>query len=278
MPHQPLSSLLLPRFEQEMRLRNYSPRTIQAYLSCLRRYSTWCQPIPPRDVAPEVPRSFLLHLLDLGASRSVMDQHVSALRFLYVELYERNPAEFVIPRPRRGQRLPEVPTRAQVLELAAAAGNARNRLAVLFIYSSGVRVSELVALDVGDVDLGELVVRVRAGKGSRDRLTITSARLVPALQQVIGVRPRLAPLFASIHGGRWSARSLQQVMQRARLEAGFGERFTPHSLRHAFATHLLESGVDLRAIQQLLGHKHLQTTTRYARMTHPSRMRLTSPL
>jgi len=278
MPTNPLSIHLLPRVEQEMRLRNYSPRTISTYLACIKRFALWCAPISPRDVQPEVPRAFLLHLLDLGASRSLIDQHVSALRLLFVQLYLRDPAHFVIPRPKRGKHLPFVPTRAQVLRLAKSVQNPRHRLTILFIYSSGVRVSELVDLDIGDIDLGELVVRVRGGKGNRDRLTITSAKLVPALKHLMGDRPRLAPLFVAAHGRRWSSRSVQHVLQRARLEADLPAQLTPHSLRHAFATHLLESGVDLRAIQQLLGHKHIQTTTRYARMTHPSRMRLCSPL
>ena len=112
MPHQPLSPHLLPRVEQEMRLRNYSPRTIQTYLSCLRRFITWCSPTPPREVPAETVRAFLLHLFELGASRSLIDQHVSALRFLYVQLYRRDRSEFVVPRPRRDQKLPDVPTRA----------------------------------------------------------------------------------------------------------------------------------------------------------------------
>lgn len=274
----PLSTQLLPRVEQEMRLRNYSPRTISTYLACIKRFAQWCAPTSPRDVEPDVPRAFLLHLLDLGASRSLMDQNVSALRLLFVQLYRRDPAQFVIPRPKRGKHLPFVPTRGQVLRLAEVVQNPRHRLTILFIYSSGVRVSELVDMNVGDVDLGELIVRVRSGKGNRDRLTITSAKLVPALQRLIGDRPRLAPLFAAAHGRRWSSRSVQHVLQRGRVAADLPAQLTPHSLRHAFATHLLESGVDLRAIQQLLGHKHIQTTTRYARMTHPSRMRLHSPL
>ncbi len=278
MQTQTMSPYLLERVAQEMRLRNYSQRTIDTYVSCLRRFSEFVHPGAPRDVDFEVVRSWLLDLVDLGASRTVVDQHVSALRFLFQELYRREGVNFEIPRPRKSQKLPYVPSRQEVLSLSQAAGNERHRLAILFMYASGVRVSELVAVNVGDVDLEELVVRVVEGKGQKDRLTVLSEQLVPGVKRLMAGKTALEPLFANREGGRWSSRSVQHLVQRSRVVAGLPAGLTPHSLRHAFATHLLESGVELRAIQQLLGHKHLKTTTRYARMTHPTRMRVTSPL
>lgn len=278
MPVQPLSTDLLERVAQEMRLRNYARRTIKAYVSCLRRFAHHIRPQVPREVATADVRAWLLELRNAGASRSLMDQHVSALRFLYRELYGRKDAALNIPRPRKNQALPFVPTRAQVLQLADSIANRRHRLAILFLYSTGVRVGELVALNVGDVDLEELVVRVLEGKGRKDRLTVVSQSLGDDLRRLMAGRSRLEPLFPNEYGQRWSARSVQHVMQRARIQVGLPAGTTPHSLRHAFATHLLEQGVELRAIQQLLGHKNLKTTTRYARMTHPGRMKVVSPL
>lgn len=278
MTDSPLSPLLLPRVEQEMRLRNYASRTIQTYVACIRQYAQHLMPVSPRDASAEDARGWLLRIVDLGASRSLVDQHVSALRFLYGELYGREVEALSIPRPRKDRRLPHVPSREEVLQLADAVPNPRHRLAVLFTYSSGVRVSELVAVDVGDLDIEGRVVRVVEGKGRKDRLTVFSQRLVPDLERLVFGRSRLEPLFPNAHGLRWSARSMQNVVQRARVAAGLSDGLTPHSLRHAFATHLLEGGVALRAIQQLLGHRHLETTTRYARMTHPGRMRIQSPL
>ncbi|HCH63762.1 MAG TPA: hypothetical protein DFR83_13230 [Deltaproteobacteria bacterium] len=278
MPVKPLSTDLLERVAQEMRLRNYARRTIQAYVSCLKRFARHIHPTAPRDLPSAAVRSWLLELRDAGASRSLMDQHVSALRFLYGELYGRDDTALDIPRPRKNQALPFVPTREQVLQLADSIPNRRHRLAILFLYSTGLRVGELVALNVGDVDLDELVVRVLEGKGRKDRLTVVSRSLVRDLRRLMDGRSRLEPLFPNAHGVRWSARSVQHVMQRARIQVGLPSGTTPHSLRHAFATHLLEQGLELRAIQQLLGHKNLKTTTRYARMTHPGRMKVVSPL
>jgi site-specific recombinase XerD len=273
-----LSTELFPRFQQEMRLRNYAPRTVETYVSCLRSYVAWLEGEAPRSVADEVPRSYLVSLVEAGASRSLVDQHVSTLKLLYIELYGWPEERLAVPRPRREKALPVVPTKSEVLRMAGALANEKHRLAILLAYGSGLRVSELVGLDVGDVDVDELLVRVRAGKGRKDRVTVLAASLVPDVISRIGGRSRFAPLFDSAGGGRWSVRSVQAVVADARIRSGVTSRVTPHSLRHAFATHLLEGGTSLRVIQQLLGHASIQTTTRYARMTHPARMKVTSPL
>lgn len=278
MPRPVLALELFPRFQQELRLRNYAQRTIDTYTSCLRSYVRWLEGEVPRAVEDDVPRSYLMSLIEAGASRSLVDQHVSTLKFLYLELYGWPLERLSVPRPRREKSLPVVPTRGEVLRMAGALTNEKHRLAILLCYGSGLRVSELVGLDVGDVDLDELLVRVRGGKGRKDRLTVLAGALVPDVIVRIGGRSPLAPLFESAAGGRWSKRSMQQVVVAARVRAGVSGRVTTHSLRHAFATHLLEGGTSIRVIQQLLGHASIQTTTRYARMTHPSRMRVSSPL
>ena len=278
MPAPTLSKSLLPRYEQEMRLRNYAPRTIKTYTCCLRQYVRWISPITPRNVNPETPRVFLLHLLDLGASRTLIDQHISALKLLYIEMYDWDPGALRISRPRRARTLPVVPTRQEIMRLANAITNPKHQLAVLLLYATGVRISELIALDISDIDLDDLTVRVRSGKGRKDRLTILSPRLIPALQRQIGSRPHTDPLFNSEWGGRWSVRSAQQVVRRACRKAGLQKRVTPHSLRHSFATHLLEAGTDIRVIQSLLGHSRIETTTRYTHIAGPFRLKIQSPL
>lgn len=274
----PMSPLLLERVRQEMYLRNYSARTIDTYVSCLRRYAEWLAPVVPRNAPSDAPKVWLSELLQAGASRTLTDQCVSALKFLYFELYRWEEADLSVPRPRRGDHLPDVPSKEEVLQLAACIANRRHQIAVLFLYATGVRVSELVALNVGDVDLDARVVRVRSGKGNKDRLTIIARRLVPELRWLNAGRSSVHPLFESRDGGPWSARSVQNVVQRARERSGLGMKVTPHTLRHAFATHLLEAGTELRVIQQLLGHRHITTTTRYARMRDPRRMQVPSPL
>lgn len=278
MPAAVLSGELFSRFRQEMRLRNYAARTVETYATCLRAYVAWLGGVAPRTVEDEVPRSYLVSLVEAGASRSLVDQHVSTLKLLYIDLYGWPAERLAVPRPRREHALPVVPTRSEVLRMAAAITNDKHRLGLLMCYGSGLRVSELVAVDVGDVDVDELLVRVRSGKGRKDRVTVLAASIVPDVLRQMGGRSPVMPLFESALGGRWSVRSMQQVVADARIRAGVRGRVTPHSLRHAFATHLLEGGTSLRVIQQLLGHANIQTTTRYARMTHPARMKVSSPL
>jgi len=273
------SNSLLERFKQELRLRNYAARTITTYSSCLRQYTRWLAPKFPRDAAPDDPHSFLVHLVELGAGRSLVDQHISMLRLLYVELYGWSAEGLQITRPKRGKHLPVVPSRAEVLQLADAISNRKHRTAILLAYGSGLRVSELVALRVADVDVAQLLVRVHRGKGDKDRVTILSEGLVEDVAWLQAGQQPWEPLIRSRQGGGpLSTRSVQEVVARARRQAGLCPELTPHSLRHAFATHLLEAGTDLRVIQVLLGHQRIETTTRYTRTVSPAKMRIRSPL
>lgn len=232
----------------------------------------------PRDADAERVRRYLLDLADAGASRSLVSQNVSALKFLYVRLYRWPPKVFDVPRPRKERRLPYVPTRDEILAMASATSNHRHRTAMLMLYGSGLRLSELIALRIKDLDLDRLILRVHQGKGRKDRLTIVSPRLRDDLLVQIGRRDPADLLLPSRSGTEWAPRSVQKFVARAAARARVSGPVSPHSLRHAFATHLLEAGTDLRVIQALLGHVDIRTTTRYAHMRDPNRVRVVSPL
>lgn len=272
-----LSPYLLPRFEQELRLRNYRPNTIKAYANALRAWLRWLDGRPPREATPDTVRAWLLSLIDAGRSRSYVDQAISALKFLYVELYKLCSArDFPIERPRRERTLPHVLSRRQVLDMADAVANRRHRLALLLLYAAGLRVSELIAANVGDVCLDRGTLHVRMGKGGKDRYTVLSDRPVEDLRWIIGDRPCRAPLIPARTGERWTVRSIQKVV--ARAGAAIGVHASCHMLRHSFATHLLEAGTDIRFIQDLLGHAKIETTTRYTHLRNPAAIRVVSPL
>ena len=259
-------------------MRGFSPRTISTYLSCLRRYVGWLSPVYPRDADAETVRRYLLDLTDAGVSRSLVSQTVSALKFLYVHLYEWPRQVFKVPRPRKEHRLPYVPTRDEILAMATVTANRRHQAAILMLYGSGLRISELIGLRVSDLDLDRLLLRVVQGKGRKDRLTLVSSRMRADLLDLTSGRAGDQPLFPSRDGGSWAARSVQKFVSQAAARARIAGRVTPHSLRHAFATHLLEGGTDLRVIQGLLGHVDIRTTTRYAHMRDPNRVHVQSPL
>jgi site-specific recombinase XerD len=275
----PLSTQLIPRYRQELALRHYARSTTKTYTSVIRSWAAWLGPVHPRQATDEDIRAFLYAGMEMGLSRSWVDQAISALRFLYVALYERSSAPFEsVVRPRREQKLPDVPTREEVLRLADTIRNRKHRLAVLLMYGSGLRVSEVVGLAVRDALLERFQLKVRASKGAKDRLTLLSPSLVGELEWLIGDRGRDAPLFPSQRGGALHKRSVQHVVSAARARADLGVHVTCHSLRHAFATHLLEGGTDLRVIQLLLGHRSIHTTTRYTHMRDPNRLHVRSPL
>jgi site-specific recombinase XerD len=272
-----LSNKLIERYKQEMRLRNYAKRTIATYVSCLQKYVRWLQPVAPRAAADEEVRAYLLEILERGLSRSYVDQNISALKLLYVELYGRSRDNFKFKRPKREQALPYAPTRAEVLKLAEQIANRKHRLAVLLLYASGLRVAELVALNVGDVFLESATLRIRQAKGRKDRRSVFSDSLRDDLKWISGERPPDSPLILSRGGGRWTTRSLQKVVQKAARAANL-PTVSCHGLRHAFATHLLERGTDLRIIQELLGHSRMRTTERYTHMRDPNSVGVVSPL
>ena len=273
-----LSPYLFERYRQELTLRGYADNTIRAYTSCLRSYVAWLSPVVPRDATDEQVRGYLLARLEEDRTRAYVNQVVSALKLLYHELYGRSSETFVVPRPKQGRFLPRVLRKDEVLRIAYALTNDKHRLVVLTLYATGLRVSELVALRVGDLDLDGLRVHVRAGKGRKDRVTLLSEHIREELAATCEGRPGNAAVFQSQMGGALTARTIQRVVQNGARRAGLPGKITPHSLRHSFATHLLEGGTDLIHIQALLGHNDLRTTMRYIHLRDPQRLHLRSPL
>ncbi|MBM4367741.1 MAG: tyrosine-type recombinase/integrase [Deltaproteobacteria bacterium] len=265
---------------EELALRHYSRHTARAYLSALRAWLAWIAPVFPREAGSESIRAFLVEMAEAGLSRARIDQAVSALRFLYVELYGRRDASaFDVPRPRRESTLPRVLSRPEILRLADACTNRKHRVVILLMYAAGLRVSEAAAIKIRDVDFERNTLFVRGGKGRKDRITVLSPVLGGDLTWLADGRPAQKALFAAENTGeQLSVRTLQHVVERAARRAGLEGRVSCHTLRHSFATHLLESGVDIRFIQDLLGHARIETTSRYTHVRNPAAIRIMSPL
>lgn len=278
--HTQLPTGLIARVRVELQLRHYSRHTVRAYVAAIRLWARFLAGNPPRDATTEQMRAFLHQRIGEGAERSTIDHAVSALRFLYVELYGLHTAEtFSVPRPRRRKFLPQVLSRDQIIRLADACNNRKHRLAVLVMYAAGLRVGELAQLCIGHIDLEQHSLCVRSGKGNKDRVTIFSEMLVPDLRWICAGRRAKEPVFVSATTGKHlCVRTFQHVVERAALRAGLEGRVSCHTLRHSFATHLLEKGVDIRFIQELLGHVKIETTTRYTHVSQPTIMRIVSPL
>jgi len=277
--------LLEPFLEHLEWERNLSPRTLAAYRRELLGFSNFAavelRREGPTAVVPADVRAWLaqLHARRLGPSS--VQRSLAAIRTFFRYLCSEgiavsNPAE-AIPHPRSPRRLPEVPTAADVERLMSGfpdtGAGARDRAIVEMLYGAGLRVGELVGLDVDDVQLRQRLVRVR-GKGRKMRLVPFGRAAARAIRLYLPVRAdwapptgeRSEPLFLNQRGGRLTDRSVRRLLDQAIRRVSGLHRLHPHALRHAFATHLLEAGMDLRAIQELLGHSSLGTTQVYTHL------------
>jgi site-specific recombinase XerD len=272
---------LLP-VREALLLRGYSPRTQKVYLGHIRRFLEWSghsvEEIP--EDSSHLAERYVLHLVvRRKVSRSYHNQAVSALRFLFETVGGGPGIEFSLPRPRKQSRLPTVLSQREVARLLSISRNLKHRALLLLLYSSGLRVSELVRLRPEDVDTERGLLRVRRGKGAKDRYTLLADRAVDAVWSWQRASPPHPWLFPGGRSGRHlTARSVQRIVARAAERAAIRKRVTPHTLRHSFATHLLEGGTNLRIIQELLGHASSRTTERYTHVARSTLERVRSPL
>jgi integrase/recombinase XerD len=267
------------RMIDDMTLRNFTPKTIQVYVRCVARYARYFNCSPDRLGSEQV-RAFLLHLLqERRVSISYYNQTRCALRFLYrVTLGCDDVAARVLP-AKQPRTLPVVLSRDEVVRLFAAISNLKHRAILITAYAGGLRVSEVCRLRVEDIDSQRMVIHVRQGKGQKDRYVMLSPRLLEILRAYWkAVRPR-GYLFPGATPDRPIATcSVHKACARAARYAKLGKHVTVHTLRHSFATHLLEAGTDLRTIQVLLGHRSFNTTARYVHVATASLASTRSPL
>jgi len=254
---------LRQRLIDDLRLRNYSPRTIEAYVAAVVKLTRHFRLAPDQLDAEQV-RLFQLHLVAQRVSCSLLNQVTAGLRFFYAVTLGRPDVVAKIAYGKRPRKLPTVLAPDEVSRLFDAAAEGRDRVLLRTAYALGLRVSELVALRLGDIDAARGLVVVRHGKGAKDRLVPLSARLLAELRDYWQDRRPRPWLFPGGRRGRHlTAAGVQRAVQRAAVRAGLTKRVSPHTLRHSYATHLLEAGCDLLVIQRLLGHKDLKTTARY---------------
>ena len=267
---------------RELRLRNYSHKTIKAYLSCLRSFVRYFQPRHPRDLSNEDIRSYLLHLLtDEKQAAGTVNQVFNALRLLYVDLYDMPFVIGKLPRPQKERKLPDVLSENEVMRIIRAVANIKHRMMLMLAYACGLRVSEVVNLKIEDIDGQRQLIHIRGAKGKKDRYTIFPTSIREALHGYwkmnnLGASGWLFPGWRP----EWhlSVRSIQAVFGRAVRAAGIQKPVSMHSLRHSFATHLLEHGTDLRYIQELLGHQSSKTTEIYTHVSTKQIGKIKSPL
>lgn len=259
------------RMDEAMIVRGMADRTRETYLDAVRGLATFHRRSPDQISDAEV-QAYLLHLIrDRQRSWSTCNVAVHALRFLYHTTLKRDAMTFTIPSPRQSGKLPVLLSREEVQRLIAHASNVKHRTMLLTTYAAGLRLNEVLHLRVTDIDSARMSIRVTQGKGGQDRDTVLSARLLDALRTYWRVDRPTTWLFPSrSRPAPMDPSCLQRAYSVAKRRAGITKPGGIHALRHAFATHLLEAGVDLHTIQRLLGHRSISTTTRYWHLTHAS--------
>jgi len=271
---------LRQRMTEDMQVRNLSPCTQTSYVQQVSLFARHFDK-SPEQLGPEEIRAYQVYLTNEKklAPGSVLIA-VAALRFLYkVSLKKDWTFEELIPAPKKPQTLPIVLSPEEVIQFLGCVTNTKHHAILTTCYAAGLRISEAVRLTIPDIDSQRMVLRVDQGKGQKDRYVMLSPKLLEILRAWWRVEKPKQWLFPGDHPGQHISKdAVEQACQKARRRCSIPKPITPHSLRHAFAVHLLESGTDVRTIQLLLGHRSLATTARYLRIATSKVCSTSSPL
>src|SRR5499426_247699 len=262
----------------EMKLRNFAGRTQKSYLAAMVGLAKHYRQFPDQLTQEQI-RTYVLQLQERGLSSSSLNVNISGLRFFYQQVLGWNQEQFFLPRRKRMWRLPEVLSPREVEQLLSCAVKLRDRCLLMTAYSAGLRVTELIHLKLSDIDPERMMIRVEQGKGKKDRYTILSQRLLGEIKKYKQTyQPVLWIFFGKSRNEPLHISAAQKIYNRAKHKSGIEKGKGIHTLRHCFATHLLEAGVDLVTIKTLLGHNSLQSTQRYLQIRQPKLGTTASPL
>jgi integrase/recombinase XerD len=270
---------LRDQMEMDMKLRRLSPRTISCYLACMKNVAVYFGK-SPAELGDEEIRSYLHHLMeDRKASQAVINQSYSALKFFFENTLQKPWDALKSPRSKQWKKLPGVLSRQEVESIFSATSNLKHRAILMTVYSAGLRVGEVTRLKVSDIDSERMMIRVNEGKGLKDRYTLLGKRNLEILRLYYKEYRPLGWLFPGKNLSEpVSISCVQRVFKNSVQEAGIKKKASVHTLRHCFATHLLESGTDLYYIQRLLGHKSAGTTAVYLHIAGKDFGKIKSPI
>lgn len=270
----------LQKTSEYLTIGHYSPQTMRSYLSELRYFLSYYPDTPPLELTEETVMHYLLYLnKTLGCSREKCRMAAQAVAFFFRHVVRK---PFVVPTlifPRRSKKLPPVMSAEEVRALIDTIENIKHRTIVVLLYSTGMRLSEISNLRIEDIDSKAMRIKVVQGKGAKDRYTLLSESVLQELRAYwLIYRPRVYLFNGARQGHPLSVRSIQNVVKVALARLGLQHKYySVHTLRHCFATHLVDGGCDLHTVQELLGHSNLQTTARYLHLSTERTKRLTNP-
>lgn len=265
--------------EECLTQKRYSWRTIKSYKNCFRQFIKHFDDIKPSQLTRKDIDTYILYCIrEKKVSESHQNQILSAIKQFYAEVLDQEHKVISLWRPKTPVHIPQVLTEKEVTSLLKSVDNPKHKCLLMLVYSAGLRLGEVVNLRLADLQPEHNRLFVRGGKGKKDRCTILSAKTWEHLQNYLTVHKPLEWVFEGPQGGQYSVRSVQEVFVQAKKRSLINPYATVHTLRHSFATHLLEKGVDLRYIQELLGHESSKTTEIYTHITKKGWDKVKSPL
>jgi site-specific recombinase XerD len=222
-------------------------------------------------------KRYLLSKQDKGKSSQTVNLYLNAIKYFYREI-AKSAVKIDLKFAKRPNKLPVILSRREIDKIIDALANPKHKILIALSYGAGLRLSEAVNLKIKDIDLLEMIIHIKEAKGKKDRITVLPEKIKSGLADLIGGRGKNDYLFTSQRGGKLTERTAQKIFETVLKQAGIKKDATFHSLRHSFATHLLENGVDVRYVQELLGHQNIRTTQLYTKVTNPSIKNIKSPL
>lgn len=261
---------------RELKLRNYSPKTIKAYLLCIEFYLKY-KKVGFEKLEEENIKDFLLLLKEKGKSPQTINLYLNSIKFFYnqvLKIYKKIDLKFA----KRNKNLPIVLSKEEINKVIENTSNIKHKLIIKLSYGSGLRVSETVNLKVKDIDMDQLLIHIKEAKGMKDRITVFPEKILNDIKNIIAGKDKDDFVFESERGGKLTTATAQKVFIKSLNKSNIMKSATFHSLRHSFATHLLENGVDVRYVQELLGHQNIRTTQIYTHVMNPAIKKIRSPL
>lgn len=261
-----------------MEIRNYSPRTIKTYVAMLATTSKYYQKSPDTITIDQL-KSYLHYCTkERGLSASTLNQTINAFRILFQDVLGISWETIKIKRPRKNKHLPVILSKEEVAKMIGAIVNLKHKAIIITLYSSGIRREELLNLRPSDIDSNRMLIRIRNGKGNKTRETLLAHNTLDILREYYRRYHPSVYLFEGYRpGGSYSASSVKKIVERAAQKAGVSKAVCIHSFRHAFATHLLEQGTNLKVIQRLLGHTSIRSTSVYLHLAKTDYKDVKSP-
>ncbi len=266
---------ILLQTENLLKLRNYSPKTRKSYLLYIEQYLDFSKKHDLKN-KKEAIEKFLLKKVEKEKSPQTINLALNSVKFLYRDVL-KDKEKIDLKFAKRSKKLPVVLSRKEIEKILKNISNQKYKLAITLSYAGGLRISEVQNLQIKDINLEELTIHLKSAKGKKDRITIFPEKLKNDLQNLMIGKKASDFVFDSNRGGKLTTRSFQVVFKKVLQKTGIKKDVTFHSLRHSFATHLLENGTDVRYVQELLGHSNIRTTQVYTQVTNPKLKNIKSP-